>query len=485
MRKAIYFTLAGLFLCGSFSACAQPVVDPSTPVHTAKTWDYNRPTNITYDCLGGDGNVMPILGFWSAPSDATFNGQFFPDIRNDDYFNAVAESGINLMVQASFDDAKANDAVVESTLNYCDKYNIGYYVTDKRLFDTDMLCNKTELLQRTEEYAKHKSFAGYYIKDEPYPSVLEKDESGKDFYVNGEEGMINRALKGFYEVINELNINAHPYVTMFPYEIRQFNPTPSMQYTRYIREIYKSTEAVAMMYDLYPLREIGFSYEAFYTQLSFVRTEARDMKKDWIPYVSVSDEDNPGQTPDIFYYVMPTEGELSWQVNQYLAFGAKGISYFPMNSPLSFYPEVLQGDTVGMFDWAGNKTEVYYYVREVNKQLHAIDQYLMNATNHGVIFHGEIEGKEYLKNNEIIAGGSFRELRSISGDNATVGCFDYYGKTCLYVVNGSMEEDAALTLRFDNRYGYTLIQRGTTANVKGSKINLSLAAGEAALVVLK
>lgn len=470
MRKAIYLTLAGLFVCGAFSACGDKS-NPNAPVQTAKKWEHEQSTRIIYDCLGGDGNVMPLLGFWSAPGDATFNGQFFPDMRNDDYFADVADAGINLMVQASYDDAKSNDALVETTLNYCDAYNIGYYVTDKRLFDVDMLCNKKELVQRTQEYSKHKSFAGYYVKDEPYPGE--------------QESLVNNALNGFYEVINELNINAHTYVTMFPYEVNPFNPKPEEQYPKYIRDIYKNTEAPSMMYDLYPLRESGFSYQAFYTQISMVRKEARDMKKDWIPYVSVSDEDNPGQNPDIFYYRMPTEGELSWQVNQYIAFGAKGISYFPMNSPLSFYPEVVNGDTVAMFDWAGNKTEVYYYVKEVNKQLHAIDQYLMNATNHGIIFHGEMEGKDYLKNNEVIAGDSFRELKSISGSNATVGCFDYYGKTCLYVVNGSMEDDAALTLRFDNRYGYTLIQRGQTANVKGAKINLSLAAGEAALIVLK
>lgn len=481
MKKMIYVTLASLFVCGAFSACGETTITttPDMPVKEAKTWEHDETTHIVYDCFGGDGNVMPILGYWNAPGNASYQGQFFPEMKNDDYFASVADAGINLIIQAN-DDAKSNDDVVERTLDYCDKYDIGYYVTDRRMFDADMLCNKKELLQRTEGYAQHKSFAGYYLKDEP------NREKGQDVTVNS-------ALKGFYEVANELEMNIHTYVTLFPYEIGQFNQDPENKYPVYVKTVFENTQAPFVMYDIYPLREDaygGFGYEAFYKQLSLIRQASIEMNKAWVPYVSVSDEDNPGQEPDIFYYRMPTEGELSWQVNQYLAFGAKGISYFPMNSPLSFYDEVAQGDTVAMFDWKGNKTEVYYYVKEVNKQIHAIDEYLINATSHGVIFHGDIKhtddaGKDYLLHNEALTGESFRELTSIDGDNATVGCFDYKGKTCLYVVNGSMEKDAVMTLRFDDRYAYTLIQRGQTANVKGSKINLSLSAGEAALIVLK
>ena len=50
---------------------------------------------------------------------------------------------------------------------------------------------------------------------------------------------------------------------------------------------------------------------------------------------------------------------------------------------------------------------------------------------------------------------------------------------------GPIERACAMTLRFDDRYAYEVIQRGQTANVQGSKINLSLAAGESALIVLK
>ena len=293
-----------------------------------------------------------------------------------------------------------------------------------------------------------------------------------------EEKAMQTALKTHYNIAKKLDLNIHPYMNMFPCSIGPFAADPVGLYNTYMEDMYADTNADFAMYDIYCLYEdTGVDYENFYRNISLVRNKANEHDMAWVAYVSVSAEQK---------YKLPTEGELAWQVNTYLAFGAKGMCYFPINSPLSFSDYVEQGETVAMFDYKGNKTEVYYYVQQVNNQLLAVDKYLMKATNHGVIFHGDMKGGEYLEYNELInEGDGFRELVSISGSKASVGCFDYYGKSCLYVVNGDMANDAALTLRFDNRYAYEVIQRGHTANVKGSKINLNLSAGESALVVLK
>ena len=295
------------------------------------------------------------------------------------------------------------------------------------------------------------------------------------------------ALKAHYDMSNRLGLNIHPYMNMFPISISAFRADPWNLYDEHMQKMYADTGADFLTYDIYCLyedeeEERNFDYENFYSNLSMVRKKAIELDTSWTPYVSVSAEQD---------YKLPSEGELAWQVNAYIAFGAKGINYFPINSPLSFSEHVAAGKTpeektVAMFDFMGNKTKVYYFVQQVNNQLLAVDHYIMKATNHGVIFHGDMEGAEFFKYNELIdENEGFRELVSVEGDNAMVGCFDYYGKTCLYVVNGDMGNDAAMTLRFDNRYAYEVIQRGQTANVKGSKINLSLAAGESALIVLK
>lgn len=462
MKKIAYTALAGLLICGALSGCAQQT--NGEEVKEAKTWEYARPTQIVYDCLGGTNDIMPILGYWSAPSEAMLNGQYYPDMRNDEYFAAVQESGVNLLVNTN-DNTQYYEVDVESILDYCDEYGLGYYVSDFDYFGVGtagaFVGDYEKLKESMKNYARHESFAGFYLSDEPRPL--------------GVESSVNASLKVHYEASNELGLNVHPYLNLNPYWASWYQPDPYEKYRTHIDGIYDDSEMSYIMYDVYPLEASGFNYEWFYSNLSIVKNAADDKNISWIPFVETSGDEG----------MMPDEGELSWQVNQFLAFGAKGISYFPINAPLSFSSAVEAGKEVAMFDFLGNKTAVYYYVKEVNKQILAVDEYLMNATNHGVVVNGELIGSEYLRYGEILEDGKFRELTGVSGDHATVGCFDYYGKTCLYAVNGSMYENASVTLKFDDRYAYDVIQRGQTAGVKGRKIELSLAAGEAAFIILK
>ena len=461
-KKITCIVMVGLLSLSALVGCGESAEQPNSEVQKAKTWDHYAPTELVYDCFGGDGEVMPLLGFWSAPAEATYNGQYYPDMKNDDYFAAVKESGINLLIQANDDAIRYYDAV-ESILSYCDKYDLGYYVTDSNLIAGGSAKVSVSTLETAlaEYAARHKSFAGLYLKDEPFV---------------GTEKEMNIGLTTFYEAAQNAGLNVQGYLNLNPYWASMYAPKANENYIASAEAIFQGSGSKMLAYDIYPLKKTGMDYTWYFTNLSLAKHIADSMKIAWTPFVAVCEEGK---------VCLPDEGELSWQVNEYVAFGAKGIDYFPINSPISFSSEVEQGHTVAMFDYLGNKTEVYYYVKEVNKQLLAVDHYLMKANHHGVIINGELTGKEHLGFGEVIEDGTFRELKKVSGDSVTVGCFDYYGKTCLYVVNNDMYKDASARLDFDARYGYEVIQRGQTANVKGSKIMLDLAAGEAAFIALK
>ena len=66
----------------------------------------------------------------------------------------------------------------------------------------------------------------------------------------------------------------------------------------------------------------------------------------------------------------------------------------------------------------------------------------MNANNVGVIFHGESPVTKST-GSEVIAENKFRQLTSVSGSDALIGCFDYCGGTALSVVNNSYEKNDA------------------------------------------
>ena len=188
----------------------------------------------------------------------------------------------------------------------------------------------------------------------------------------------------------------------------------------------------------------------------------------------------------------PSEGELLYDVNMALCYGAKAIQYFPLIQPFHFSYE--KGGTYdftnrnGLIGADGNLTRWYYYAKRANTQVQAVDEYLMHSSSEKILVHGDKAIEAIITagkpTDDIVAAGDYRQLKSVSGDDAIVGCFNYKGKTALYVVNYSRTEKANVNLSFDkNNYRYTVIQRGETADVVGGQIPLTLDAGEGALIV--
>ena len=81
--------------------------------------------------------------------------------------------------------------------------------------------------------------------------------------------------------------------------------------------------------------------------------------------------------------------------------------------------------------------------------------------------------------------GKFRELISVEGCDSLIGCFDYKGKTALYVVNNNFTDSGKVTLKFDDNYGYDVVNGLEKSFTSGEVVELELPAGAGALVVLK
>jgi hypothetical protein len=181
----------------------------------------------------------------------------------------------------------------------------------------------------------------------------------------------------------------------------------------------------------------------------------------------------------------PTEAQTIWNINVQLAYGVKGISYYTIFQPASY--TIYNGEKYdftrdAFFGPPGNINQWYYYVQKENKQISAADHILMNSANMGVIPVGPV-AKRLVQSNEKLS--AFRELTGCSADEAIIGCFDYFGKTVLYVVNNSSVNKQKITLNFDNNYGYEVIQRGISVNTTGKSIMLTMEAGEGTLVRIK
>ena len=228
--------------------------------------------------------------------------------------------------------------------------------------------------------------------------------------------------------------------------------------------------------------------DRYFYDLSIVRRVADDYGIPFWTFIQAGSQWNDSQNYFDTEGYYPDEGEFDWNINTCLAFGSKGISYFPYIQPYYFaYAKSTDFDFErnGMIGAWGNKNRWYYYAQNISKHIQAIDEVLMNSVSKGVIASGEQAVKDTsMAEDVMLEGTSWRELATVEGD-AVIGCFNYQGHTALYVVNYSQEYAQKVNLIFKNTVNITMIQNAESSRLKGRDMILDLAAGEGVLLVLE
>ena len=181
-----------------------------------------------------------------------------------------------------------------------------------------------------------------------------------------------------------------------------------------------------------------------------------------------------------------------------LAFGAKGIQYFPLVQP-DYFAETTDGSGKdyrrnGLIGADGETNVWYDYVVEANNQIKAVDEVLMKGESKGIMTVGTYATAN-TQNSGMPIFEQFQQITGISTDetpgiiNATygavVGCFDYRGKTAVYVVNYDINHANTITLSFDKTYQAQIINNEGTEITSGQSCSVLLPAGGAALVVIE
>lgn len=115
---------------------------------------------------------------------------------------------------------------------------------------------------------------------------------------------------------------------------------------------------------------------------------------------------------------------------------SKGDSVFSVDSAISFYADCKDYRQNGLIGADGNTNQWYDYAKKMNTHIAAVDEVLMNSVNKGIILSGSASAVSAETSEYLISSGSFQALQSVTGD-CLVGCFNYQGRTALYVVNYS------------------------------------------------
>lgn len=432
---------------------------------------------ISFDIIGGK-DVMPI-GAYYIPYSSTYsyNGNDLPDYISDEFYAEIADSGINLLMHSITDYSDAPELVVKN-LDLGAKYGIGVLVDDATISGQAGRegISKVEISTQLAKYMNHPGFAGFYLVDEPTTEYTYSYDPNRTVEMYGELGRILNDEIGIFTYTNAFHSGG--------------SEKEKAVYERYINDIVDTIHPQYLSFDRYVFdKNHANNIRNFFYDLEVMRKVSKENNIPFWTYVGAGSQWNDGldrfdsETP---YY--PNELQFNWSVNVPLAFGAQGVQYFPLIQPHYFaWAESTEFDFQrnGIFGAWGNKTQWYFYAQNINKHIAAIDEVLMNSVNKGVIASGEqaISDTKYAETS-MLEGTSWRELASVKGD-ALIGCFNYQGRSALYVVNYSTEYAQEIVLELGGNYKYAVTQNAQVSRYTGKGITLDMAAGEGVLIVFE
>lgn len=435
-------------------------------------------------------------------------------------YQLLSEAGLNLLVQ--YEDQFGDDAVsrypLYQQLSYASKYDMKITLQDARLNGNP--ANQTEESIRTamEAYDHFQSFYGLYMLDEPgseeiYPEMA----AAGDVSCLLEDDIQKLAAK-----VNGMKIPTIGNLIIYKYNYVG-NRTAQYKYVSYLRKYVDTFKPTYLSNTRYPFWSkaldtkdgktidgtVVSEIKSYFENMAMTRYVANENGIDFRSYVQVGDGYEVQSTLNENDKGNPGRGEFKWNANTALAFGAKGLMYFPAVQPENFvdYSDGTVGS--GLIDKKGNTTVWYEYAKEVNAQVKAIDDVLMNAESKGIMATGGYaktnaydtvkEIKLYKstifdlspeKINATLSGTSYSGATVTGTDSeygVLTGCFQltgkYEGKHAMYLVNFNPDVSQNVTVTFDGETAATYILNAKTTKETAKSVTKTLGGGEAVLVV--
>lgn len=437
-----------------------------------KNMEAEKATVLSFDAIGGK-DVMPIVGYYGPkPLYQIDDANELPDQFTDEYFSLIASTGINIVGHNKTDYAVYPSLVIKM-LELSEKYGMGLFVTDSRIQNSDPNLTVEMVDEYLNEYINYPAYCGNDVIDEP-------DYVG--FYGTEDSAVIMHQYFPMMERLNKLNVFG--VTNLLPMKAGDEN-----RYEEYVDAWLEGANPKVLSYDYYPFDgNEGLGKAVWYFEnLAIIRKAAEREGIPFWPFIQAGSQWNDGQTRFDSNGYYPSQGEFYWNVGTVLAYGAKAIQYFPMIQPYAFAwaeSTPLDAERNGFIGVFGNKTRWYYYAQDMNKQVAAVDEVLMNAVNKGVLAVGK-QANEHLSGNPyLLKGTSWRELEDVKGD-AMIGCFNYNGKTALYVVNYDTQNAQKIELELVDKCNVTVVQDAKEQHLATNKLSLNLIAGNSALVVFE
>ncbi len=397
-------------------------------------------------------DVFPIGGFFGLYAQEGSRDSHPPyDFIAEKYTELIKNCGINFVV------FHLNSVETDSgkrVLQLYDRYGIGYFITDNRIIvelKKQRLSYKllTEKIKKyTDEYKNAPGYLGLYVWDEPdLQDMAWQSDVCRAFYAAGQDGV-------------------HPYINLLPSNgDRCFNSDGTYcDFEEYVTAYLKECKLSFLSYDHY-LYITGLRQRATIGDLKFcedLNTASVLSKRYGVPFwVHIACGGQWGEKNVINEYY-PNRAQFMLSIHLAMAFGAKGIQYFPLLQPKQFYAPAQNSKVNGLIGYNGRPNKWYNYARAVNTFLSAHSRIFCLAEHEGVAFLGG-SAVPATSRGVAIDQNRYGCVEYMEADHAVIGLFSFEGKPMYYIVNNSVKENGEVCIRFDRDYRFRVL------SLKGEK----------------
>ena len=397
-----------------------------------------------------DDNIL-ISIFWPPTLEYMSSGE--GDKLWDEQYKLLHEAGINLINNVTGNDLNAK-ATNLKMLEYADKYGMVVSVADSRFGGNLRTMTQEEIEELILEYKNMPGLGGYYILDEP---------SNANPYLSTYIAMKNADSDSY------MHLNFLPYAAYSDIEI----------YKDQMRDWLRLSEAAGypqdyLMYDLYPYpyNSTAMNRTGFLTNMHAVWEVGKESDVKTATYLqSVC---IPGA------YRSPSVAEIRYEAMMALAYGYKQLSYFTWFTP-SNRSEPFE-DGIILLDGQPN-SKLYGGITELNGEIHALGNVLINLDAEEVYLNGETWGRESIPE-DFFAQPTDQTNYTVSFlRNADTG------RNYMMVVNNDYENSASIKLNLDAQITNLMPvskEDGSLGNnvLVNGKLEVELAAGDGMLYAL-
>lgn len=448
----------------------------------------NASKAVSVDFLGAE--TMPITGYHGPSLLTNADTKLFPNNVSDQYFKMIADAGVNVIIGSNLD-YKSYPNLVKKALQLGEKYGIAIFVKDTELL---AMATATEVADRVANYANYKAFAGMYIVDEPgTDSYLSSTQNGKaSNYTTITQLLEAQGIMCYANMYPIVDVESNWWEGILG--SAGVNDLDKTAYNKYIQEFSSALDLQMVSYDYYPFDESRknnsgkYDMNLYFWNMDAIRTKAKETQKPFWAFVQAGSQWNDAKKyfESSTYY--PSEGQFNWNMNTALAFGAQGIQYFPLIQPYHFAygkdETHWDFERNGLISTWGSKTRWYGYAEKANAHVAEIDSVLMKSVNEQVIAIGTARN-DMSGISCVTKTATYNNVLTDATGNALIGCFNYCGKTALYVVNYDYDNAGTVTLTFDTNRDIAISQNAETTKATTNSVTLSMAAGEGVLLVIE